>query len=111
VASGHWRRLTCHRLPLLDNPSCGLGLVTKFYLDEQAELADPTDSQQQEILRKKAGMWFVHTDLRTSLQDSFRTWDAMYAGVKAGDDLISHDDKAIWDEVNDWLSPRRFKED
>lgn len=63
-------------LPLYDEYSCSLGIVTKTYLDELCVHEDPTAADVRAEMRIKCQIWVQHSDLPESLNDAFRLWDA-----------------------------------
>lgn len=94
-------------LPFLHHNDCGLGIAVVSYLDELVGRPDPqSDDTKKEVRNKGPSEWFPHgTNFRGDLENAFKLWDAVYAGIKAGGDLIK--DRKVFDEVDSWLAPLR----
>lgn len=111
-------------LPLYEERSCALGVITMTYLDELCTRDDPTSESTRAEMKVKSQGWVEYCDFPASLNDSFRLWDSVSFSPKklrlASDSLLSYQvykgvqlagkeikDKYIWDEANEWLSHRR----
>lgn len=66
-----------HRLPLYDEHSCALGVVTMTYLDEICSCHEPTMEKVREEMKIKSQGWVPHSDISGSLTDAFHLWDAV----------------------------------
>lgn len=69
--------LTIGRLPLYDEHSCALGVVTMTYLDEISTRTEPTVDNIREEMKYKSQGWVPHSDVPGSLEDAFHLWDAV----------------------------------
>jgi hypothetical protein len=69
--------LMVHRLPLYDEHSCALGVVTMTYLDEICTRTEPTMEKVREEMKLKSQGWVPHSDVPGSLDDAFHLWDAV----------------------------------
>lgn len=64
-------------LPLYDEHSCALGIVTKTYLDELSTCENPTSEDTRGVMKEKCQSWVEYCYLLKSLDDSFQLWDAV----------------------------------
>ncbi len=69
--------LTSYSLPLYEERSCALGVITMTYLDELCTRDDPTLESAREEVKVKTQSWVQYCDFPASLQDSFRLWDSV----------------------------------
>lgn len=69
--------LIVHRLPLYDEHSCALGVVTMTYLDEICTRTEPTMELVRAEMKQKSQGWVPHSDVPGSLNDAFHLWDAV----------------------------------
>ena len=69
--------LMIRRLPLYDEHSCALGVVTMTYLDEISTRTEPTVDNVREEMKYKSQGWVPHSDVPGSLEDAFHLWDAV----------------------------------
>lgn len=69
--------LTVCSLPLYDEHSCALGVVTMTYLDEISTRTEPTMDKIREEMKYKSQGWVPHSDIPGSLEDAFHLWDAV----------------------------------
>ncbi|KAI4192530.1 MAG: hypothetical protein LQ346_004272, partial [Caloplaca aetnensis] len=114
-------------LPLFDEDSCALGVVTLTYLDEFSMRPDPTSEATRVEMRQCAQGWVKHCDFDASQRHAFQLWDVVsamldsmwnhvslttttqiYDAVKqANADGIAVEEVQMWDDVDQWLSQRR----
>ncbi|KAL8930589.1 MAG: hypothetical protein Q9208_000459 [Pyrenodesmia sp. 3 TL-2023] len=95
-------------LPLFEEDSCALGVVTLTYLDEFSMRPDPTSEATRAEMKERAQGWVEHCDFDLSQQHAFQLWDVVYSAVKqakAGGEEIR--EAQMWDDVDQWLSQRR----
>lgn len=64
-------------LPLYDENSYALGVVTKTYLDELFTRDDPTSEATRAEMKAKGPEWCQYCDFAGSLDDAFHLWDAV----------------------------------
>ena len=65
------------RLPFRELSSCSLGIATWTYLDHLEQHGDPTVKATREQTRTQAQQWIKFSEFESSLDDSFRLWDAV----------------------------------
>ncbi|KAL8643191.1 MAG: hypothetical protein Q9228_000176 [Teloschistes exilis] len=95
-------------LPLFNEDSCALGVVTLTYLDYLCSRGDPTSETAREETKDRTQSWAKHCHFDASQQQAFQLWDAVCRGVTlatAEGEKIK--DSNMWDEVDQWLSHRR----
>ena len=90
------------RLPFVEEPDLALGLVVKSYLDE---LSAPPPT------RADVKSWFIHVHgLDRNLQKAWSIWDAINAGVQAGDgSIVKLDIKTTFKNADAWLQAKLEK--
>lgn len=64
-------------LPLYEERSCALGVITMTYLDELCTRDDPTSEATRAEMKIKSQGWVEYCDFPASLNDSFRLWDSV----------------------------------
>lgn len=64
-------------LPLYEERSCALGVITMTYLDELCTRDDPTSESTRAEMKIKSQGWVEYCDFPASLNDSFRLWDSV----------------------------------
>jgi hypothetical protein len=85
------------QLPFVEEPDLALGLVVKSYLDELSS-PHPTDVKS----------WFIHVhSLERNLQKAWSIWDAINAGVQAGDgSIVKSEIKTMFKNADSWLQTK-----
>lgn len=68
---------TQYRLPLYEERSCALGVITMTYLNELCTRDDPTSESTRAEMKIKSQGWVEYCDFPASLNDSFRLWDSV----------------------------------
>ncbi|KAI4260601.1 MAG: hypothetical protein LQ352_000162 [Teloschistes flavicans] len=95
-------------LPLFNEDSCALGVVTLTYLDYLCSRGDPTSETAREETKDRTQSWAKHCNFDASQQQAFQLWDAVCQGVKlAAAEGEKIKDSDMWDDVDQWLSQRR----
>ena len=69
--------LICLSLPLYEEHSCALGIITMNYLDELCGSNQPTSEDTRQEIKIKSQEWVPHSDVAGSLEDAFHLWDAV----------------------------------
>lgn len=74
--------LTSYSLPLFEQHSCALGVLTMHYLDHLCENETPTAVGIRQEVKAKGQTWIRDSDFSRSLDDAFHIWDAVSGSTK-----------------------------
>ncbi|KAI4166494.1 MAG: hypothetical protein LQ343_008005 [Gyalolechia ehrenbergii] len=95
-------------LPFFEEDNCGLGVAVLQYLDELSVRSEPTSEATRNETKSRGPGLIKYCDFELSLQHGFQLWDAVYSAVKQAKALGEEvKELKMWEEVDQWLSPRR----